>query len=183
MAIYQERIPDKHRNTKEFLHNSFRDLDVEGIDWLHASDPTESYNCMGFALGIEKWLEPPIVERNEESGTFTRLNPASEWLEAVEPAVYPPDVQWPIEHYVRVAILCGFKHCSDGSYDDGLEKIMLFHDGKYFRHAAIQRSAERWESKIGWESDFSHSMNDLDGDGTVYGSHRIFMCKPITPIC
>src|SRR5687768_91997 len=48
-----------HRLTIEFVDDDLPNLDSATVDWDAASVPTDYYNCMGFAVGFNRWWTPP----------------------------------------------------------------------------------------------------------------------------
>jgi hypothetical protein len=156
---------DKHANTKEFIRRWCRQLTVDEVDWINASDP-KRYNCFGFAVGILKWWQPPLRDR---SGRV--LNPYDYW-----PSDTPNNTS--VDAYVRAAEALGFQLCEAG-WETGFERIVLFFDAadkeRPFTHAALQIAADRWKSKIGKESDIEHP----ESIGCAWhGTGRIYMKRP-----
>ena len=166
---------DKHRAAKLFIQRCCSKLTVDKVDWKNASDPGDAYNCVGFAVGVLKWWQPPV---RADDGTI--LNPTDYW-----PAKVPE--LFTIEAYIQAIKTVGFTICDSPSWDLSYQKIVLYYDvGKgavpsFFKHAAIQTHPDVWESKLGLGSDIKHSIDSLDNTSdpdsgaSCYGDGRVFM--------
>lgn len=161
---------DKHRPSKDWIRFHCRKLKAEHIDWDAASDPTETYNCVGYAIGIQEWWQYRIVN----DGIW--MNSAHRWPREL------PDNEDSIEVYVEVAKMHGFVPCDDATPEEGFDKIVLYYDGlssdMSFRHAARVISAEVWDSKVGPHSDFRHTPDAFD-DVTTWRGGRVYMKRGI----
>jgi hypothetical protein len=152
-----ESLDDKHYFAKKFIRLHCRNLRVEDVDWESASDPTDGYNCFGFAVGRPVWWEPPDPDDDEI------LNSADYW---------PDNVlrDKSVDAYIKAAETEGFAVCDSGEWDAGFETIVVYYvvADRAFTHAARQKSPGVWESKIGTLSDIEHAFNGLDN--VKYGS-------------
>jgi hypothetical protein len=102
------------------------------------SDDDPLYNCIAFAAGIttQKW-----------------------W------PIFHPDFYWPpqaprinaIGSFVAAFATLGYEECSDGSYEDGYEKVAFYQRNGLPTHAARQIGPGKWQSKLGNWYDIEHS--------------------------
>lgn len=161
----------KHYRTIRFLSDPLRGLpkfNLAVADWNKASDPSEDYNCFGFAVGVFRWWSPPDVPD-------LISNVRDYW-----PAGLPKGSR-KIDAFVAAARGERFDVCADGQWVEGKTKIVLcFDDDDHFTHAAIQISPDRWKSKFGQLSDISHALNEIDGCDD-YGSGRIYLVRDGPP--
>jgi hypothetical protein len=164
-------IRDKHLSTRRHLEIRCNKIDVSTIDWDRASDPTKRYNCFGFALeaavGKLKWWQAPIIIGN------VRGNPGHYW-----PKEAPFDDS--VDSHIIAARLKGFDVCADANWDDSAMKIMLYFTerDRVFKHAARQKAAGVWESKLGTGSDIPHAIDGVDN--IEYGTGRVYMQRPLS---
>lgn len=131
----------------------FPDL-KRGVNAEKTSDESDAYNCIGWALGDEEnwWCHLP-------DGTWPPSVPRSPKIEAL----------------VAVFELHRYEKCSDGNPEPGFEKVALFvmPNGEW-SHAARQRPAGGWMSKLGPYEDIRHDAPDLVC-GVEYGSVHCYM--------
>jgi hypothetical protein len=160
-----EPISDTHFFAKKFIRTHCPNLRIEDVDWAAASEPTDRYNCLGFAVGRRVWWEPPDPDDTDNFAS------ADYW---------PDNVQRDksIDAYIKAAETEGFTLCDNGNWEQGFEVIVLFYalTDKAFTHAARQKSPGIWESKIGALSDIEHTYDGLDN--AKYGAGRVFMKRP-----
>jgi hypothetical protein len=120
------------------------------------SEDDPFYNCIAFAVGetSRKW-----------------------W-----PA-FQPDYYWPpnapkvntIDAFLLAFETRGYAECSDGNYEEGVEKIALYARGTGPTHAARQIGPNKWASKLGDWYDIEHTPDAVSsGD---YGSIVKYMKK------
>jgi hypothetical protein len=116
-----------------------------------------SYNCAAWAGGDDsRWWQPVSL-----GGYY-----------------WPPGLSLQdstIASYQRAYEHHGFERCTDGSFEDGVEKIAIYErDGK-FCHASRQLDDGRWTSKCGQHHDISHdNPDDIAGD-EGYGDVAVYM--------
>jgi len=159
---------DRHVRTKEFITTWCPNTSAESIDWSTASDPSDRYNCMGFAVGVLAWWQPLVFSDGE------LLTPDHYW-----PKGAPQDEGGLVESYVEAATTEGFVICDGPDWEEGFEKISLYfkpdtEGRKLFTHAARHKTPGWWESKLGEYSDIVHEPDALDGC-IWYGDGRIHM--------
>jgi hypothetical protein len=161
-AVSVEVIRQGHRNLLRFL---------DQVTWTSVPTPWEGnpddlYNCFGYALDKQQWLEPPIrIDDDDED------DPRCKWPEVVAPG---PDNQQ-IGVYISAARSCDFVECgTNSSWEEEFEKIVLIYgkDGK-FLHASVQAGPHLWKSKLGDCSDITHPLKAVVGSG--YGKNLVFM--------
>lgn len=132
------------------------------------SDPTRRYNCIAWAAGdaARKW-----------------------WPDSRNIGWWPPTATRAetVEAFIEAFGTLGFALCiddSDGSVQDGVEKIAIFGIKESGRvtptHAALQLESGRWTSKLGDFEDISHSPVDAVA-GPLYGDVVCYLVRPRNP--
>src|SRR5262249_28811913 len=125
---------------------------LKDVSWRKSSRPDRKYNCIAFAAGDESNFWDPV-------GRF-----------------------WPLgvrrSHDLDAAIDAfrarGYHLCADGCLEAGIEKIAIYEQRGYWKHAAIQLATGGWKSKLGAEDDIEHATPEaLLGD--LYGERLHFM--------
>jgi hypothetical protein len=161
----------RHQKTIEFVDDPlypFPHLSSDQVDWDSASDPSEDYNCMGFAMGpvmgLQRWWSPP-------NAPDVIQNPRDYWPENIV------DDSEGIDAFIEAAKTRGFERCDDGKWENDVEKIVLLHRDGVFTHASLLISPNLWKSKFGPLSDFPHTLEQISGY-TEYGDGREFMKRP-----
>lgn len=130
------------------------------------SESTPAYNCIAFAAGDQwiKWWPVPRLLRSRR--VF--------WPDGVPTTDH-------IDSFVEAFRLLGYQPCSDGSFQERVEKVAIYgrETGKV-EHMAVQHLAEDgcvWKSKLGDDVDIAHSL--LAGlEGQVYGRILGFLQRP-----
>ncbi len=159
-----------HKQTIEFVKDELPNLNSNHVEWDSASLPSEDYNCMGMAVGVLRWWQPP-----DAPGLVT--NPRDYWPKSVEGDSLHVDA------FVEAAKTCGFIPCENPDWDPLFEKIVLFHKLGEFTHAAVQISPDLWKSKFGNLSNFTYSLHEISGCNE-YGDGRRYMkrARPGRPV-
>ena len=112
------------------------------------------YNCAGWAVGIDLWLEPlpnpfgywPIQSEGTSLDAYQRM----------------------FEHY-------RFSICADGTGEATFEKIVIYGDDQNnFTHVARLLREGGWTSKLGRGSDITHRKPETL-EGKAYGKVRRYM--------
>ena len=105
------------------------------------SPSTSSYNCIAWAAGC-----------------------TSRWWWPSGPYYWPPSIprEETVSAFLGVFERLGFESCTDGSLEEGFEKVALFvktdEDGTVRpKHAARQLSSGLWTSKLGPQEDIEHA--------------------------
>ena len=58
----------------------------------------------------------------------------------------------------------GYEACSDGSLEDGVEKVAIYLKNDKVKHMARQIASGRWTSKLGRGEDIEHAtLAELEG--------------------
>jgi hypothetical protein len=152
---------DKHLATRRRIAIWSGAQKAADIDWVTASDPLQTYNCFGFALGYLQWWEPPVF---------------------IDGVCANPETVWPsnsesidIDAYIAAARTEGFVESPDAAWEQGFETIMLYFTEKNreFQHAARLVSPGIWTSKMGSGSDIMHSIDGVDS--IRFGTGRVYM--------
>ncbi|HZL34449.1 MAG TPA: hypothetical protein VFC78_04005 [Tepidisphaeraceae bacterium] len=155
-----------HSRTKRLFELHFPAINVDKIDWGAASEPSEHYNCMGFAVGVLKWWQPP-------SQPDLTSNAGDYWPDGVVADVT-------IAAFVSAAESEQFSLTGSSEWEDGYEKIVLCFNkedvGRQFTHAARLISPDLWKSKFGELSDVEHTLVEIEA---AYGAGRRFMRRPL----
>ncbi len=135
--------------------------------YISTSPCTRKYNCIAWAAGdISKWWEP-----DRDNQWY--------WPQGLR-REYTVDALF--RAYEKT---CGYQVCSDGTLEQGQEKIAIFAKpvlGSYLlpTHAARQLDNGTWTSKLGDSEDITHfDLNSVSGSG--YGSVVAFMGRPRKP--
>lgn len=116
---------------------------------------TNDYNCIAWAFGCsELWFWP-----DAEGFYFWPQEIPRECTE---------------EAFIKLYNLIGYELCSDGGFEQGKEKIVIYLNSiGEPTHAAKQIGENLWSSKLGPHNDVSHSLFALE-DG-AYGNAKTFM--------
>lgn len=159
---------DKHGEARKLIYRYCRNFSVDQVDWNNASDPTDGYNCMGYALRVLKWWQPAEWGPNKEN-----LTPKHHWPRGV-----PENLL--IESYVLAAKTEHFRECKKSEWVEGCEMIVLYYKefggNKEFTHAARCVSPDKYESKLGEDSDIPHPADAFDNIW-FYGNGRVYMMR------
>jgi hypothetical protein len=122
------------------------------------SPATDEYNCFAWAASItsDRWEPDPL-------GQFF-------WPQTVMRS-------YELDSYIAAFRTVGFEVCSNGSLENGIEKIAIYVDGGQPQHAARQLENGNWTTKFGDFEDIEHT--DLAClHGPVYGSVHLYMWRP-----
>lgn len=120
------------------------------------SPDTDSYNCIAWAaLDNTQWWEP---------------DPDYYWPEGAP-------MEYTIQAYVEAFRINGFTECTEGSLEEGIEKIALFRIKDWPTHAARQLASGSWVSKLGPYEDIQHTNLECL-NGPLYGQDVIYMSRP-----
>jgi hypothetical protein len=120
------------------------------------SDPSDLYNCIAFAAGIE-----------------------DEWVDPL--GVWPDDIgkDDTVENLIEVYRRYGFEPCDDSQMELGFDKLAIYatDGGVVYQHAARLHSDGQWWSKIGPDDDILHpTLEALECE--QYGQVVKFMRRP-----
>lgn len=129
-----------------------------GGRYERSSDPTIDYNCLSWAVErIDTFFDP-----------LYHL-PGYSW---------PPGVirSWSIEGCSGVLEFYGYVRCDDGSFEDGVTKVVMFLGNGVPTHFARQVQGDKWTSKLGDAIDIVHDdLECIICEG--YGEPRYFFKK------
>jgi hypothetical protein len=134
---------------------------LTGTAYQVTSPATPGYNCIAWAAGDEsRWWEPD---------TFGLYH----WPAGV-PRLYTLDA------FVEAFRQLGFEKCSDGSYQPGWEKVVIFTKAERVpTHMCRQLQDGGWTSKLGKLEDITHrDVSHLSGQS--YGTPTVFMRRRLT---
>lgn len=126
----------------------------------------QDYNCIAFAADdTERWWWPP--------GPF---GGGSYW---------PPEAptELTVESFIAVFRTLGYELCSDGTPEEGYEKVAIYEKRGEPTHAARQEPDGRWLSKLGQGYDIVHqALEDIGGENG-YGDVAVFLrrIRPAPP--
>ncbi len=129
---------------------------LQKVGYEKKSEPTELYNCIAFAVGIE-----------------------DEWVDPL--GVWPSDVgkDDTVDNLVEVCQRYGFEICNDGNAEEGFDKLAIYatDGGAIYQHVAKLDIDGRWCSKMGPDDDIAHAtLEALECDD--YGQVVAFMRRP-----
>ena len=115
------------------------------------SDPTEAYNCVGWAAHSQlDYIWPD--ERQQFS--WPEGLPREETVDCMK----------------RFFALMKFSECGDGSLESGFEKIAIYADRHGVQHVARQLlPSGRWTSKMGEKLDVEHTTPEVLSDHVLGG--------------
>ena len=121
------------------------------------SDPTDNYNCISHAYGIDNRRMWPMQA------------PRYWW-----PAGVRNDEH--VDAFVDLFVKIGYKVCQTAEFEVGFEKVAIYTtDGP--THAARQLPSGHWTSKLGNLADIEHDTLD-NINGPLYGSAVRFLRRP-----
>lgn len=119
------------------------------------SDPTEEYNCVGWAVHSQRdfiWPDereqfswPIDMTRDETVSTMKRF-------------------------FERL----GFVVCSDSALETGFEKIAIYGNADGVQHVARQKLRGMWTSKMGEKLDVDHATPEVLSD-YIFGIVQVVM--------
>lgn len=126
------------------------------------SERTARYNCFSWVLGITDRKMSP------------EASPHYFWPEGV-PRGYS------LEDFIAAYAVFGFSVCGlDDTFEKGFEKIALYGFENQPKHAAHQKEADTWTSKIGDFEDIEHTLAGLSGN-EYYGEVLVILKRPQLP--
>jgi hypothetical protein len=135
-------------------------------DFVLHSRPTDSYNCIAFA----------VRENNQWWCPFARY-PRGFW-----PPTAKKDMT--VSAYVAALGWKKFVQCDDDKMEDGYEKIALYVKDARPTHASRQLADGRWASKLGWGWDIIHNEPKCV-ENSEYGQVAMFLKRvgqPVDPL-
>jgi hypothetical protein len=139
------------------FEDAFPALRSEGFE--ETSPPSEKYNCIAWAAGrASQWWWP-------------YPHPAYYW-----PAGQTREVS--LDAFLRAFMSLGFEQCPTGELEAGFEKVAIYAAEGKPTHAARQLGDGRWTSKLGKESDITHTLRGLEGP--VYGQVAGYLKRALT---
>jgi hypothetical protein len=123
------------------------------------SEPTDSYNCIAWAVGVtDRWWWPV-----EEEDSYWPLEPEAASLEA----------------FTRAFATRGYEPCPDDLLEGAFEKVAIYAGPSGIpTHMARQLRSGVWTSKCGGLEDITHTLEGLEGE--VYGRVTQILRRPIT---
>ncbi len=122
------------------------------------SPPSEDYNCIAWAAGIDNdWWWP------DPNCTWPPSAPREATLSA----------------FIAAFATLGYEPCGDGTLEEQTEKVAIyaFPDGRT-THAARQLPSGRWTSKLGEAEDIKHG-SPAELEGVVYGAVVQYMRREV----
>lgn len=126
---------------------------------VRTSDPSDNYNCIAHAYGIDHHPMWPG-------------EPAPFWW----PGHIPDDRAVP--SFVALFEDVGYELCPAADQEPGYEKVAIFATPSGPTHAARQLPSGKWTSKLGNAADIEHeALGDIDGD--LYGTAIRFLRRPL----
>ena len=147
--------------TSEELYHLIQSFPNLAATERRITSPRDSvYNCIAWAAGDTQHVWWP-------------LPPYAYWP-ATAPAVPT------IDAFIAAFGTLGYSVCSDGSLEEGFEKVAVYadHDGSP-THAAKQVASGRWSSKLGKSFDIEHTLEGLEGE--KYGTVAVVLSRPFRP--
>lgn len=123
------------------------------------SDPTDNYNCIAHAYGIDN----------------RRM-----WPNQAPRYWWPPSIRndGSIEAFIDLFLDIGYELCDSADPEEGFEKVALYATAQGPTHAARQLASGRWTSKLGNAADIDHDLaENVEGPG--YGQAVRFLKRPL----
>ena len=117
---------------------------------------TPCYNCIAWAAGDDR--------------RFWWPNDCGFWPNGISTGLA-------IASFVDAFATLGYKPCSNGDLEAGIEKVALFAVGERPTHAARQLPNGEWTSKCGRGVDISHTIDGLNG--SEYGRPVEFLSRAV----
>lgn len=156
---------------RQILINIFPKLGAD-VSFEIKSEPTQSYNCIAWAMGFDdRWIDP---------GPDNNIARKKWWPEGVA-RDFKPDT------LIAAFEALGFERSDDGLEEDGYDKVALYKVSPLINpftmqkiadegwsHAARVLSANLYHSKIGESFDIHHRSGDVF-KGPLYGEVFQFM--------
>lgn len=136
--------------TREVIEVAF--LNLSGTDWRITSPADLDYDCIGWAAGNDAHWWWPGAAMTMVTGYW--------------PSDVPDDES--VEAFVKLYEKLGYEPAYDGSLERDFEKVAIYAQGGFARHAARQLPDGRWTSKLGSGHDIIHVAPE-DVAGSTYG--------------
>ena len=131
------------------IHPDFPYSQIHPFEETSQASPT--YNCIAWAADDStRWYEP----------------------DPLGIGYWPPSVPREYTHdsLVKVFESLGYSICTNGHFENGYEKVVVYEKGGLGTHAAKQLDPNTWTSKLGKGIDASHRLETLFSShyGNVY---------------
>ena len=130
-----------------------------------------TYNCIGWAMGISKWLDPMEIKVLVQSG----VNKS----EAIKTFVESKSAEFPESHISNIdSILKRIDSFSTDLSNPVKNNTVAFYfndkdeclHGARFVKTINNRQVEEWTSKLGSSISITHKLEDLTGELSIYGN-------------
>ena len=128
----------------------------------HETSPREKrYNCIAWAAGDDTqfWWPDPYADRYWPAGVPRETSVAA---------------------FMAAFRTLGYEPCTDGSLDDGFQKVAIYASPFRVEHMARQLPTGRWTSKLGRAQDIEHATPAELAEG-IYGTVVQYMRRPLGP--
>jgi len=132
---------------------------IRPSNYTKTSEYTDTYNCVGWAIGLTGWFQP-YPKRYK-------------WIGA-----RPTHLDDRVETYIGLFKSVGFTLCEDPSVEQGFEKIAIYDKDGAFRHVAKQLPCGSWSSKVGEMEDILHAQLEPLEFPSKYGRVKFYMKRP-----
>ena len=127
-----------------------------------------TYNCIGWALGITKWLNPSEITLYIKEEQLSHQQAIDKFLDNKK-KLYPSD------HISNIDNIVDKLHAVSGEVMSPSNNTVVFyfknddcqHGSRYLTTVQTQK-LDKWTSKLGQEILISHKLEDLTGE--VYGN-------------
>ena len=156
------------------------DLDLVDMIWNKCNSPKykcvplkhfgATYNCIGWAMGISKWLEPAEISGIIRSGKTKN--------EALELFIKNKRELFPDDHVSNIdKILNKFNSFNSSNHITNNTVAFYFNNqdeclhGSRFVESINNYALGKWTSKLGSDIMVSHNIEDLIGDNSIYGNN------------
>jgi hypothetical protein len=128
-----------------------------------------TYNCIGWALGISKWLEPAVITNYIKKGASHN--------QAIERFLIDIKTEYPNDHISNFANIVDtltiredyiFSYPSHNLVAFYFNKETCLH-GSRFIESVEEKTIEQWSSKLGQGPLVSHNYHDFLYENSLYG--------------
>ena len=128
-----------------------------------------TYNCIGWALGISKWLNPSKITDYIQHKGLTRQQALEKFITSVVKE-YPGDHISNLENIVdKISLKKNMIYPANNTIGFYFKWDECLH-GSRFVNTVTDKALNQWTSKLGQEFLVSHDDDDLLYDGSPYGN-------------
>lgn len=156
---------------------NYRSIDTNGVNSFELKEFHIQYNCIAWALGIHDWIDPIQYIGNVNDLSLLK-NKTENFLYYVSLKYNTPEKDSTvifdiIDNIDRVVCTVDYnsrKHLIniDGAVAFYFDKKGMTHAARYIKEFK-GKEVNTWSSKLGHNLMVAHELDDLSGDGSLYG--------------